>query len=1233
MFSIDNKSIAAGLAVIVLALMLFSGLPQGHLAGTTRHVQADIVPVHIYGASPHQALMGSTSHGPATYHGPVVHKTGTRAESDLLEDKWKLSNFYTIKDSFFFSYYDDTTINVSDSQNNQVASLNLDEGEYAYKALQAGTYFVNATEKHSCLIGDPTMDGVCGYSVVDDKGFGVFTNAYTFLPLHQFPGTERTIIWATKDNTEVTVTDMNNGQILWQGQLAKGAHIVDQNWASMQIRINATKPVQCLVYFDSGYFLPATTGLFSGKEFYGYVGMVGGWYQDINIFSYEPNTQVTVKDASGGVVWSGTLGQYECHTITKSNEEFYFTVESTKNVTVGNYPFASYDSGYYHLTFVPDKTGSGIGNEILVGSMTGGYLYVFGYFDDTTFQVYDAASGQLISTHTIQKGEAVDVNPGHGLYRIVSEDKPISCLEGYMTFGSSFAWPLFGGATPRFDIIPTPYDDGTTEPLVKHAKPGETVTYNLTVVNRYERDETVTIDLNVTLNSDNWTAWLDKTEVELGRGGWENIVLSVKAPTDFTVIGDVAVVNVSGVMVGNENVTDRISTYTILDPSIDFSVSWGIEKDLFTNKKTISAAPGDQKIVNVNIVNMGYINDTYDIYLEGAPPGWTASFEDNIVKTNMTLTLSNVQFPSENGATIPVFITPAVTALNNDMAVITVTAVSQASGEYLKKDIERFDDLYVRVTGKADLSLKCDDNTKHLKRGSSTSFDIEVINDGSTTLSVTMGLSGNSDETTVVQPDVWGAKLDLKSFSLGPNQKKHVTLTVTAPSNGLSDERLISSITAKGTGSTPEGMITYRAKPIQTTAIILPAHQINATLFPGIVDVNAGGHFSVNISIDNLGNLIETVTPQINDIGSGWNYSFYYDDYKISSIDIGIGENEVISMQIEVPLNTIRDSDTSTPAIDPYKVIINLTTENTYTLVSIIVNIGQIHDFTVSYYGKDFNDVRPGGISMYPMMVTNNGNWYDEVNIDVDGLGGDWISFISSIDTALMTEKDVTVEYNKVVDAASVTGPYSLIPNGTDYHTNVTVRLAPQQVIYVQIGIVVPNNAPAQIYDFSVNAQTKTGTETNNDDNSLKFQVHVKIPNPFLSSVKMPSELEEGKIITITATVGNSGDIACENLKVQLVVDGKPVEEKEVVNIEPGKKAIVTFTWRVSSGGHHKIEVKVDPDNEFKENNEKDNNKAISVNAASSNFFTPGFDIAPAISAMILSLILIFIYAVRRRRK
>lgn len=353
---------------------------------------------------------------------------------------------FTVADVVFFSYFDGTMLELYDSSDMLVwnnGGAPLDKGGHAVVNVPQGVYRAQGSEKFAVLTGDPVSLYVVGYYAMDQDGYGASKELYTWVP--QLYGHCKFIVFAYEDNTEVTVEDIDTGVDIATVTLNKGEHwdieSLDRQW----IHVTADKSVSALTCYDQGYFVPSATGRWSGTTFYTYVSDIAGWPQDLTVIAYNDATSVTITDTTTGIIeWSGTLNEGEARVQSyPSGADKFFTITSSDTVTVSVQPWVSMTSSYHQGAYVQDKTGAGIGNDLVGSTLDGGFLYVMAYKDITNIDIYDSQTGILQASYTLNQGEHVQANPGNGLWRIRS-DRPVSAYSGYGMANADFAPVEFG---------------------------------------------------------------------------------------------------------------------------------------------------------------------------------------------------------------------------------------------------------------------------------------------------------------------------------------------------------------------------------------------------------------------------------------------------------------------------------------------------------------------------------------------------------------------------------------------------------------------------------------------------------------------------------------------------------------------------------------------------------------------------------------------------------------------
>ena len=360
-------------------------------------------------------------------------------------DKYKYNSMiFTIADIILFGYEDDTELIVTNSEG-LIWEGSLDQGKNMSIQVTQGVYKVSGTKKFTVLTGDPVSGGVVGYYAMDKDGYGAGRELYTFVP--ELFSSCKFIVFAFEDNTSVLVKNTLTGLTIWEGTLNKGEHWERANLSSVWITVLASSNVSALTCYDQSYYVPSVNSLWSGTEFYTYVGNTGNWPHDLTVFSAYDNNHVVITDTTTqAVLWEGVLNK-DAYTVLKypSGADKYISIKSDDTVVVCVQPWLSETTDYHQGTYVQDILGSGIGNEFYATSLTGGYIYVLGYRDNTEVKIYNIETGALMNTNIVNKDEYVNINPGNGVWKIIS-DNSISVYSGWGHANAGFAPVEFGEA-------------------------------------------------------------------------------------------------------------------------------------------------------------------------------------------------------------------------------------------------------------------------------------------------------------------------------------------------------------------------------------------------------------------------------------------------------------------------------------------------------------------------------------------------------------------------------------------------------------------------------------------------------------------------------------------------------------------------------------------------------------------------------------------------------------------
>lgn len=331
------------------------------------------------------------------------------------EDLYATTTF-TFSDIVVFSYFDNTIVNVYDQSSTPIGSDTLNSDEYRVFSPGEGIYRIEGNNTYSVLIGDPISNFVLGYFAVNENGSPLSTRLNTYMP--QEFSTDHFIIFAYEDNTEYELNNLTTGTPISAGILNEGEHYVYEG-NSVFLSLNSNKPMSALTYNDQGYYYPAANGSFCGQLFYGFSGYVGGWTNGVIVTAYENETDVLITNTeTGDTLWAGMLneGEVYAHTITTDT---YVTVETSKNATVANTPYAGYSSNYYHLTRHIDRGGFGIGTLFYVPTIAGRFD-VFSYEDNNDVTITNMEDSSVVWTGTLMDGEGYSFNSFKARYKVES---------------------------------------------------------------------------------------------------------------------------------------------------------------------------------------------------------------------------------------------------------------------------------------------------------------------------------------------------------------------------------------------------------------------------------------------------------------------------------------------------------------------------------------------------------------------------------------------------------------------------------------------------------------------------------------------------------------------------------------------------------------------------------------------------------------------------------------------
>jgi len=383
--------------------------------------------------------------------------------------------FYTSSPVAVFAYEADCSVVIRDIFNPDppaasgvAAKWMGDDDLYLYEAtLSAGYYYITVSKEAGVLVGVSSLRTCNGYYHYRSAG-GAYEND---------PSADIWFLRATGgcDSSFYVYTDVHQGsasgwwclqppgsvdfpQEPFSVSVSQGYH--DENPVGnlyAELKKTSGDSVMLLARDGPGYFVPPREYPGAGTSFVTFLGDDSDEY--LNIHCFEGPTGYFVKRYySGGshTLASGVLDEGETATIRNTSyaspNEMVEVLSTAGRMSVsvlgGGTPA---DTNY--MTFALDRNGKMQGTDFITRSHATGYILATGLDDDTIVEVRNAETDALQSTHTLNEGWIVNVNPAGGVWRIRA-DKDITVCVG-QGYGGTFI-PLtqwMSGSTPFAPVI------------------------------------------------------------------------------------------------------------------------------------------------------------------------------------------------------------------------------------------------------------------------------------------------------------------------------------------------------------------------------------------------------------------------------------------------------------------------------------------------------------------------------------------------------------------------------------------------------------------------------------------------------------------------------------------------------------------------------------------------------------------------------------------------------------
>lgn len=153
---------------------------------------------------------------------------------------------------------------------------------------------------------------------------------------------------------------------------------------------------------------------------------------------------------------------------------------------------------------------------------------------------------------------------------------------------------------------------------LKRIKQGQTIEFDLTVINGGNLDDTITLSLGPT--SSGWRAFLDRDRFPLDAGASDNATLSVTAPPSVSQ-GRAERISVQASSQGNPQKTASLTVTAQVGESVGVRIG---------GPDTVSVRPGTANPVSISVNNSGNTGQTFNLDVQ-APGGWGAVLSEDTV--------------------------------------------------------------------------------------------------------------------------------------------------------------------------------------------------------------------------------------------------------------------------------------------------------------------------------------------------------------------------------------------------------------------------------------------------------------------------------------------------------------------------------------------------------------------------------------------------------------------------
>ena len=762
---------------------------------------------------------------------------------------------------------------------------------------------------------------------------------------------------------------------------------------------------------------------------------------------------------------------------------------------------------------------------------------------------------------------------------IIGQDDSVGVLAnfGVLGPGQSAEIEYFNGATNRHNGNPhgadelaayiVPIDYGVDlaqiklpDDQFKTIEPGETVYYNLSVKNTgIFADKSETININITNVPPGWSASLVQstnhnatfaTPVVLNGGQIKYFTLKVTAPpTGSCQPGDYADIGINAVVAEDNSKVDSVICVAAvqISPRVSISLYPPSSPDI------IQGEPGTTQTIVCNLQNIGNVPDNYTITISDVPYGWQSQ-----------LSTTNVHLSSGASTLITVNVTIPPGAASEEACILTISASSD-NFPTVKDALQ----VMILASSTHFLTMSVDTEERMVEPGECTTFNITIQNNGNANELVELSHSNLTD---------WNGYLSEgyspNPISIPPNGgTKTVMLTLCPPANAAAWRVLVVKIFAQSTIN-PAAYASEEVKAITTQKF---GYSISASPQEQVAD--PGGTVNFSVTVTNLGNGRDRISPHVTDIEIGWGYNITTDGMEFEEIELMIGESHVFDVSVSIPTNAKAGTYPLSINVSSLE---NLDYNQTETIYVIVTQYYKIEMSTKTEQVR----TSPGKPINVTLRLQNLGNGEDTITM---GITGD--------------------------------------PKWTMNLSQKVVVIGPNNETEVYALIIVPKDIPSGSYAFQITATSKDGKKKT-------VTITVLLCDLSISNEKHTPNLKHSDIAKFDVNISNEGFMPATNVTVNLTIDGLLIDSEVLERVHLSRSQRVVFTWTAREG-EHIVKIIVDPEELIPEISEENNIKEFKLRvSAKSTSLIPGYELAWALSALFIAFITVYgMQRVRRRIK